>query len=159
MPLVIGFGNPLRQDDGLGFHAVAALREAGVRAELLHVQQLTPELTECVAATDKVIFLDASTSRPPGEMLCQAVGPAPELGVVSRGLSPAMLLLYAQRLHGHVPPAVLVSVGGESFGMGEQLSARLQEVLPKVLRCVLCILQGEEQGLVRLQPRARDRKG
>ena len=155
MPLVIGFGNPLRQDDGLGFHAVAALREAGVPAELLHVQQLTPELAERVAATDKVIFLEASTSHPPGDMLCQAVGPAAELPGVSHGLSPAMLLLYAQRLHGRVPPAVLVSVGGESFGTGERLSARLQQVLPRVLRCVLCILQGEEQGLVRLQHRGR----
>ena len=51
-----------------------------------------------------------------------------------------------------------MSVGGESFGMGEQLSARVQAVLPKALRCVLCILQGDEQGLVKLQPRARDRK-
>lgn len=157
--LVIGFGNPLRQDDGLGFHALAALREAGVPAELLHVPQLVPELAERVAAADKVIFLEASSSSPAGEMLCRPIGPAPELTPASQGLSPAMLLLYAQRLHGRAPQAVLVSVGGESFGAGEQLSARLQGVLPKVLRCVLCILQGEEQGLVRLQTSTPARKG
>ncbi len=155
MPLVIGVGNPLRQDDGLGFHVVAALREAGVPADLLHVPELGPDLAERVAAADKVVFLDASSEGPAGEMRCQAVGPAAELTPASRGLSPAMLLLYAQRLHGRAPQAVTVSVGGESFGVGDQLSARLQELLPKVLRCVLCILQGEEQGLVQVQPRRR----
>jgi len=64
-----------------------------------------------------------------------------------------MLLLYAQSLYGRVPPAVLVSVGAESFGVGERLSTRLQEVLPKVLRCVLLHPAGEEQGLVKVQTR------
>ncbi len=155
MPLVIGFGNPLRQDDGLGFHAVAALREAGVPAELLHVPELSPDLAERVAGADKVVFLDASSDGPAGEMSCQALAPAAEITPVSHGLSPATLLLYAQRLHGRAPQAVLVSVGGESFGAGDHLSPRLQELLPKVLRCVLCILQGEEQGLVQVQRRPR----
>ena len=56
--LVIGIGNPLRGDDGIGWRLAAQLPAGsglGVRCR----QQLTPELAEELAAVERVLFLDA----------------------------------------------------------------------------------------------------
>jgi Ni,Fe-hydrogenase maturation factor len=66
--LVIGYGNTLRSDDGVGWHAAALLagdrRLAG--AEILAVHQLTPELALDFSRASLVILIDASADDPPG---------------------------------------------------------------------------------------------
>ena len=59
--LVIGYGNTLRRDDGVGpklADAVAALGLTGVRT--LACALLTPELAEAVSQAQRVIFVDAA---------------------------------------------------------------------------------------------------
>ena len=58
--LVIGYGNTLRSDDGVGPRvamAVASREWPGFNA--IAVQQLTPELAEPLAAAELAIFVDA----------------------------------------------------------------------------------------------------
>ncbi len=58
--LVIGYGNELRGDDGIGPHVVselAALELPGVLTRIVH--QLLPELAAELADTCLVIFVDA----------------------------------------------------------------------------------------------------
>jgi Ni,Fe-hydrogenase maturation factor len=55
--LLIGIGNPLRGDDGVGWHLV------GERGLCRH--QLTPELIPSLATADRVLFVDAWMA-PPG---------------------------------------------------------------------------------------------
>ncbi|MFI5043071.1 MAG: hydrogenase maturation protease, partial [Acidimicrobiales bacterium] len=66
--LVIGYGNTLRSDDGVGWHAAALLAEdprlAGV--EVLAVHQLTPELALDMSRATLVILIDAGADDPPG---------------------------------------------------------------------------------------------
>ena len=62
MILVIGYGNELRRDDGLGPRVAASLAGPGVRA--LAVRQLTPELAEEVATARLVVFVDARVNPP-----------------------------------------------------------------------------------------------
>ncbi len=146
--LVIGIGNGLRQDDGVGWHvaeALAARVEAGALAELevLAVQQLTPELVEPIAAAGAVVLVDAvitaAGSGPAGleplrlEPLhpAGASGPAP----LTHHASPAALLALAMALHGTCPPAwqLLIPIAASATGFGEELSpgasARLAEAL------------------------------
>lgn len=56
--LVVGLGNPLRGDDGLGARVVELLAGAGVDTWAEHGP--TPELAERVARYSRVVFVDAA---------------------------------------------------------------------------------------------------
>src|SRR3954471_3504710 len=58
--LVIGYGNTLRSDDGVGPHiAIEAAAWGLPRLETIAVPQLTPELAELLASAELLIFVDA----------------------------------------------------------------------------------------------------
>ena len=60
--LIIGYGNPLRGDDGLGWRAAEQLAEIipQSEAEVIACHQLTPELAEPISRARLVIFIDMS---------------------------------------------------------------------------------------------------
>jgi hydrogenase maturation protease len=130
--LIIGYGNPLRGDDGFGWHAALRLRDlihdAGV--EILAVHQLTPELMEPVSRARRVIFIDAAVGEDPGKMTVAALGttggPAP---VFTHFATPAALLEGARSLYGARPEALLISVVGLDFSIGAELSEPTQRAL------------------------------
>ena len=53
---------------------------------------------------------------------------------LTHSLSPQAVLLYAERLFGHVPRAAAVTVGGTSFDHGEELSPEASQAVPKAAR-------------------------
>ena len=60
--VVIGYGNPLRGDDAIGWKAAEALRdvyEDDMAVEVFASHQLNPEMAESVAEAGMVIFIDA----------------------------------------------------------------------------------------------------
>jgi hydrogenase maturation protease len=133
---VIGFGNPLREDDGLGWQAVGNLAEkpwsSEVRLETRH--QLTPELAETLSKADLVIFIDARADAAPGRLSCEPMYPARgREGGFSHQLDIPSLLACAEDLFGRAPRAFLLSVGASSFGFGETLSKPVQAALPALL--------------------------
>ena len=68
--LVVGYGNPLRGDDGVGWR-VAERLAADQRldgAAVLQRHQLTPELALDISAVSLVVFIDASRDLPPGSV-------------------------------------------------------------------------------------------
>src|SRR5579884_2097858 len=71
-PLVIGYGNPLREDDAVGLRAAELVDSGAYRCH-----QLTPELASVVADASMVIFLDAARCEKPGEIRFSAVHPEP----------------------------------------------------------------------------------
>jgi hydrogenase maturation protease len=132
-PLVIGYGDPLRRDDGLGWHAAAVLaltRPGGAR--VLQRHQLTPELAVDVAAASGVVFVDA---RPADGCGIRIEEVAPEYGSLSwtHHLTPGELLGLAS-LCGHAPPrAWLVTAPVTCTEPGEGLTPPERELLPQVL--------------------------
>ena len=74
--LVIGCGNPLRGDDGLGWRAAAALRPCPPPGTtIITCHQLLPELAELLSRAALVILIDASAADPPGLIRCAPVAP------------------------------------------------------------------------------------
>lgn len=134
--LVIGFGNPLRGDDGLGWVAAEHLLKQGEALDVLAVHQLTPELAEPVSRADLVIFIDARRDGTPGEVSSEAVLPEPPAAFWHH-VSPGILLGSAQALYGRSPEAVLFSIAGEEFGYREGLSSVVEAALPDLLNQVL----------------------
>src|ERR1700760_3046932 len=102
--LVVGYGNPLRADDGLGCHVareIAHHLSNDPRVEVVPCHQLAPEIAEKIAKADFVIFIDATTEGEPGTIAETTVLPdaafGGELGNVS---TPSTLLAAARALHG-----------------------------------------------------------
>src|SRR5436305_6487673 len=68
-PLIIGIGNPLRSDDGLGWAVAELLSQDCDTCWHIHTAyQLTPEFAEWMAAIDLVVMIDASHEGEPGEL-------------------------------------------------------------------------------------------
>jgi hydrogenase maturation protease len=121
--LLIGYGNTLRGDDGLGPHtvaAVAALALPGVRTRI--VQQLLPELAAELAEVRCAIFVDARLAPADDTLQVTTIGPGPAAAVMAHTGDPRNLLALAQTLYGRAPEAWLVTVPGRDFDLGERLS-------------------------------------
>ena len=124
--LVIGIGNPLRGDDGVG----------GLLAEQVggrSVQQLTPELAAELAELEAVLFIDAWLA--PAGAGPELIAIAPSNGATgssaeSHRLEPAQLLAISQALYGRAPAVHLLRVPATAFGHGTVLSPELQAALP-----------------------------
>jgi hydrogenase maturation protease len=122
--LVLAVGNPSRGDDALG----PLLAERLVAAMLPGVEviidfQLQVEHALDLVGRELVIFVDAGTSIPPPFVL-EAVEPAAEFLHTSHALSPPAVLATYLRVQGEAPPpSLLLCVRGESFELGEPLSA------------------------------------
>ena len=137
--LVIGYGNTLRTDDGVGRHAAERLaddpRLDGVRVIGRH--QLTPELALDVSRAGLVVFVDAS-SRPSAGIF--TVEPMERTGRHGTGwshhLDPPSLLDLTGELYGRVPDAVLISVGVESVLLGDRMSPMVEASLPGLVDAV-----------------------
>ena len=132
--LIVGYGNPLRCDDGLGWSAAEVLSRSlpfsGIEIVVCH--QLTPELADSLRSADIAFFIDAAHNGQPGEVSCELV--TLELGIIrSHQLSPANLLALAQQLYGATPRAFTVSLCGEFFEHGATLSSTVQAALPKLI--------------------------
>ncbi|HMK43352.1 MAG TPA: hydrogenase maturation protease [Dissulfurispiraceae bacterium] len=123
--LVIGYGNPLRGDDGFGVYASEQLQRIlkDDSVNILTVHQLGPELAEDVSEADFIIFMDVHLSSHVGEQRCRRVfldGSMPL--TFSHHMKPGALLACAQAIYGTHPQAVMISVGSNLFDHGPMLS-------------------------------------
>jgi len=138
--LIIGYGNPLRSDDGFGWHAsrLIARELAGHDVEVITCHQLTPELAEPLSQSSQAIFIDADAEGEPGEIHSREVLPqAPTSSALTHTCSPAGLLASAAQLYGRSPQAVLITVSAQAFDFGDSLSSIVSAALPKVVERVL----------------------
>src|SRR5262245_61523511 len=120
--LVIGYGNELRRDDGIGpsvARELAALGLPQVRVWTLH--QLVPELAGKLPEGRLAVFIDARTGPSRKRVTMERLSPSADLEGFGHWADPGALLTLAS-VYGRAPAAVLVSVVGEDFGLGEGLS-------------------------------------
>ena len=147
--LVLGIGNVLRGDDGIGWRLAEGLAgrpdgELVVKA----VHQLTPELAAELTAVRRVLFIDAW--RPPEQMaaprprllsLNQAIPSSAAGLMVSHQLDPAALLGLTELLYGRAPLAMVLLVPVWHCGHGSELSVPLLAQLPRAQHLLLQWLQ------------------
>ena len=136
--LVIGYGNPSRNDDGVGLAVVNHLRQRlglssldgddsgfsdlGRDLDTLFLQQLTPELAETLAAYDSVFFVDAHVATFPEMVRRTPIREGMAPAMVSHHVRPEGLLALARLLYGRAPAAELLSIRGSDFDFGTCLS-------------------------------------
>jgi hydrogenase maturation protease len=121
--LVIGIGNPLRGDDGVGpmiANQIAWQQLPGVEAITVH--QLVPELAEKLSQFPIVILIDAlQCTNLDAPVLRRIAGEAPA-SQFSHQLSPTQLLEMAKTVSGRAPDAWLLTVPVSHLDVGEKLS-------------------------------------
>ena len=146
--LVIGVGNDLRADDGIGRAVVARLadhpRLAGCRFESMF--QLTPELAPDLASASLVVFLDGTTELPPGEIRISPTEPMSHAPAFSHHMTPAALVALSASVYHTSPEALVVGIGLGSLEAAAPLSPAVEAALPRVVDLVVGLI-AERAGL------------
>ena len=151
--LIIGYGNPLRGDDGVGIRAAELLAgwdgvsppQQTDEIEVIACQQLNIELAATISAVDCLILIDASATDEPGTLTAQTLTPTiPNQGSnsLSHHLDARGLLAAAQILYGKAPPTTLFTISGRDFDYGETLSPPVAAALPGLLARVRQLVAG-----------------
>ena len=142
--LIIGYGNPLRRDDGIDLAAAQQLvNDLDIPdVQVVACHQLTPELAEPISRTSRVIFIDACDDDPAGQVICRPVLRDPESApAFAHHLTPAALLACAQALyHANPTQALVLTVNGACFEYGEGLTPQVAAALPVVTTMLSVIL-------------------
>lgn len=139
--LVIGYGNPLRSDDGAGIAVIEALHQHKLPDEcvLLSQRQPYPETVAFMQEATHVVFVDASIGNTAGEIRCLPLGlPDPTGGneIMTHHVTPEWLLGMAGKLYGHRPQGTLITITGGNFDIGEEFSDIVSKQLPHLVECV-----------------------
>jgi hydrogenase maturation protease len=137
--LVIGVGNELRADDGVGRAVVARLaddpRLEGCRLESMH--QLTPEIAPDAATASLVVFVDATAELAPGEVRVAPAERVRHAPAFSHHVTPGTLMALADSLYGASPEALVVGVGMGSLEPGGPLSPAVESAIPRAAELVV----------------------
>lgn len=136
--LVIGYGNELRSDDGVGPRLARTVAGWGLDGvEVVAAHQLLPEMADSLARCEYAVFVDAAAA---GAIDVMELAPDPDarLGHVA---TPAGLLGLARQVYGRAPYAWLVAVPGSDFRLGETLSSATEAAILQALKTIRQVIQ------------------
>src|SRR5579859_7249585 len=122
--LVIGYGNTLRSDDGVGPRVVEAVEELtlpGVHTVIRGL--LTPELAEPISQARCVVFVDGAVDAP-AQVQLRPLSPGASSQIMAHAADPRTLLALARDVFGHAPEAWWLTIPAENMEIGEELSAK-----------------------------------
>jgi hydrogenase maturation protease len=136
--LVIGYGNPLRGDDGVGYCAAERLRDLlpDPDIEIVAAHQLLPEMMERMASSERVVLIDASVGPTPGEIHARRVEGSPPAAGFTHQLTADAVVAGARSLYGWTGEATLLSIAGKDFSSRMGLSSTVEDALEFVLHRV-----------------------
>lgn len=150
--LLIGYGNPDREDDGVAWHILRAVAiKLGLPApdsyedefptnELIDFAfnlQLTPELAEDVSAYQYVCFIDAHTGNIPEPVRLIDVESEFQRSPFTHHLTPQSLLSICETVYNKKPNAALLSVRGYRFLFTRELSEETEELVPQAVELTM----------------------
>jgi hydrogenase maturation protease len=142
--LILGLGNPLRGDDGVGPRVVAELLRRGLPDGVAAVDGGTGglDLLHLLEGWEHAIIVDAAElGRKPGEFLrftpeeAHLVGSLVSLSSHTAGLADALAL--ARALGQTLPDIVIYGVQPERMDWQEGLSPAVEAALPQMITAIL----------------------
>ena len=125
--LVIGYGNTLRGDDGVGprvAEAVGNLHLPGVQTLICPL--LTPELADPISRAEKVIFVDAAIDAPK-EVQWRKLEPNESSQLMAHAADPRTMLALARDVFGHVPEAWWLTIPALKMEFTEDLTPEAEQ--------------------------------
>ena len=149
--LILGYGNPDRQDDGVAWHVLRAITlklslpaPASYEDEFpecaqidfeFHLQ-LTPEMAEDIHAYEYVCFVDAHTGNISEAVRLVSIESEFQASPFTHHLTPQSLLSICKTLYSNRPEAALLSVRGYHFGLSQQLSQDTAELVSTAVELI-----------------------
>jgi hydrogenase maturation protease len=141
--LVIGYGNTLRGDDGVGPRVAEAIEELNLPGvSTLSCGLLTPELADPISRARCVVFVDAAVDKA-GKVLVRPLGPADTAQIMAHAADPRTMLALARDVFGHAPRAWWLTIPAQNLGIGEEFSTRAKVGLKDAIVEIKKILQQE----------------
>ncbi len=146
--LVIGYGNTLRSDDGLGPYVVKSLTEklenTGKNVRILSLHQLDISLSSTVSKSHIVIFVDARADDTSELVTVEKIKPAaipltPDS--ISHTINIPTLLRASIDLFGAAPQCYIVMPKGYDFSFGERISEKAIKSASLARKKIVKILQ------------------
>ena len=141
--LILGVGNPLRKDDGIGVYLAHKLEKLKMPEGVEVVDMGTGGLAliDLMREAHKVVFLDAvEMGETPGAVKFLSPEdmktPAESLTFSSHEIRLPEILLLAS-LQGVSPEVVIVAVQPKNIGWGMGLSPELKRAIPRIVKCIL----------------------
>lgn len=117
--LIIGYGNPGRQDDGLGPAFIDASQNKPETIALQSNYQLTVEDALDIKDYQQVIFVDASLDCVEPFRL-EEITTTNNSGFGSHSLTPQALIQLCHTLYQHSPKAYILAIRGYEFDQFEE---------------------------------------
>jgi len=149
--LIIGYGNPDREDDGVAWHILRALTkkldldppesyedefpEFALIDFAFHLQ-LTPEMAEDISVYQYVCFVDAHTGSIPEPVRLIDVESEFQASPFTHHLTPQSLLSMCETIYEKKPDAALLSVLGHRFLFSRQLSEETAKLVPEAVELI-----------------------
>ena len=133
--LVIGYGNTLRGDDGVGYciaEQIEAWQIPTMKAIACH--QLTPDLAAEIAEYDRVFFVDATLPGTHQSVTIQPLLPSETPASQTHHSTPASLLTLTKTLYQAYPEAYQILIPTVTMDFGETLSERTEQAMQQALQ-------------------------
>jgi hydrogenase maturation protease len=138
--IIIGYGNPGRQDDGLGPAFIDCFQgKTNKKVELQANYQLTVEDALEIANYQQVIFVDASIDCQTAFLL-EEISETNNTGFGSHSLTPQALIQLCNTLYQHFPKAYILAIRGYEF---DQFEEKLSEAASENLNLAIHYLASQ----------------
>ncbi|HEY3269326.1 MAG TPA: hydrogenase maturation protease [Armatimonadota bacterium] len=139
--LLLGYGNELRGDDGIGPAVARAVEAWGIPGvEVIEAHQLTPELSDPISKAGLAIFVDAAAEG--DSVAVKRVLPDEAAGPTAHAGDPAKLLGLAKLVFGHAPEAWYVTVPAPDMAFREGLSPEAEAGVAEALERIRALIAG-----------------
>ena len=140
--LVIGYGNSLCRDDGVGPRVAEAVEELnlpGVRT--LVCQLLTPEFADSIARARRVIFVDAAVDKTDGVHF-RHLEPGETSQLMAHAADPRTMLALARDVFGRAPEAWWLTIPAIQLGFGTDYSPETEAGFQKAVAEIKLLAAG-----------------
>ncbi|PKO07624.1 MAG: hypothetical protein CVU41_00175 [Chloroflexi bacterium HGW-Chloroflexi-3] len=147
--LLIGYGNPDREDDGVAWHILRGVADffeliipdtldedlikVDEKLHFLFDLQLIPEMTFDMAQYSRICFVDAHTGAMENDLNIQTLDRKFQNSPLTHHMTPQTILSILEHTFNHRPEAILVSVRGYQFGFENLLSPRTKNLATEAI--------------------------
>ncbi|HZW04665.1 MAG TPA: hypothetical protein VFF68_12105 [Anaerolineaceae bacterium] len=151
--LLIGYGDPEREDRGIAWHIFLNLarclnrtipvepREgfysSGFPADMIFVPHLVPSLAERLVDYERACFITAHTEPEKEAIVWKELSPETAVVADPPVIDPGICIATTFDLFGHAPEAVYLSVRAFSSGRSRSLSLPASRLLPEITEQLL----------------------
>lgn len=118
--LIYGYGNPGRQDDGLGVLLAGLVEDWSSDAQMEHVEvdsnyQLNIEDAYNLADYHTVVFVDATINESIKDYQYDQVAPNMKTEFTMHAVSPGFIIGLCKEIYGNAPESYLLQIRGYSW--------------------------------------------